>query len=252
MKPTDKGILTTGRISDNPKAIPLRFFLLGATGRTGLPFLSQALARGHFVTVFVRNVSKLPVALDSHPRLRTITGELHDADKMAQAMSEANPDVVFSMLASESAPYTAVSTGTHSALQAIAALKRKPMPFISIAAWGLGPTGVYITSFLARAFIGIAQRLFWSKPFADFEKQLAEIEEAKNQGLIRPILILPPMLNNSEKAVSYLSGEAGTMKDAMGVTNFVSRASMADLCLRLGEKAASGEEVPQWVGITNR
>jgi hypothetical protein len=94
--------------------------------------------------------------------------------------------------------------------------------------------------------------LFWSKPFADFEKQLAEIEEAKNQGLIRPILILPPMLNNSEKAVSYLSGEAGTMKDAMGVTNFVSRASMADLCLRLGEKAASGEEVPQWVGITNR
>jgi hypothetical protein len=37
----------------------------------------------------------------------------------------------------------------------------------------------------------------------------------------------------------------------MGVTNFVSRESMADLCLRLGEKAASGEEVPQWVGITN-
>jgi hypothetical protein len=37
----------------------------------------------------------------------------------------------------------------------------------------------------------------------------------------------------------------------MGVTNFVSMASMADLYLRLGVEAASGEEVPQWVGIAN-
>jgi hypothetical protein len=37
------------------------------------------------VTIFVRNVSKLPVALASHPRLRTFTGELHEADKMARA-----------------------------------------------------------------------------------------------------------------------------------------------------------------------
>jgi len=48
-----------------------------------------------------------------------------------------------------------------------------------------------------------------------------------------------------------MTGEATIMKDAMGVTNFVCRASMADLCLKLGEKVASGEEVPQWVGITN-
>jgi len=225
--------------------------LLGATGRTGSPFLAQALARGHFVTIFVRNVSKLSAALASHPRLRAFTGELHEADKMARAMGEANPDVVFVMLASETAPYTAVSTGTHSALQAIAAVKPKPMPFISIAAWGLGPTRDYITGFFARTFVGIAKTLFWSKPLADFEKQLAEIEDARNEGLIRPILILPPLLNNSEKTDTYLSGEASTIKDAMGVTNFVSRASMADLCLRLGEKAASGEEVPQWVGITN-
>jgi hypothetical protein len=93
--------------------------------------------------------------------------------------------------------------------------------------------------------------LFWSKPHADFEKQLGEIEEASNEGLIRPTLILPPLLTNGEKTDTYLWGKASTIKDSMGVTNFVSRASMADLCLRLGEKAAAGEEVPQWVGITN-
>ena len=41
------------------------------------------------------------------------------------------------------------------------------------------------------------------------------------------------------------------MKNIMGVTRLVSRASLADLCLKLGEKAATGEQVPEWVGITN-
>jgi hypothetical protein len=40
---------------------------------------------------------------------------------------------------------------------------------------------------------------------------------------------LPPLLNNSEKTDTYLSGGASTLKDTMGVTNFV----------------------PQWAGITN-
>lgn len=236
---------------------PLSFFLLGATGRTGLPFLSQALARGHFVTIYVRNVSKLPTAVVSHPHLRAFTGELHEADKVALAMRAALPDVVYVMLASERAPHTAVSTGTHSALlalgelSAVAAIGPRATQFISVTAWGLGPTRAYITGFFARIFVSVATALFWSKPLADFKKQLAEIEEAKEKGLIRPTLVLPPILNDGEKTSTYLSGEASMMKDAMGVTKFVSRASMADLCLKLGEKVASGEEVPQWVGITN-
>jgi len=94
-------------------------------------------------------------------------------------------------------------------------LRSNQIPFISIAAWGLGPTGDYITGFLARTFVDIAKTLFWSKPLADFEKQLAEIEEARNEGLIRSILILPPLLNNGEKTDTYLSGDANTIKDTM-------------------------------------
>jgi putative NADH-flavin reductase len=236
---------------------PLSFFLLGATGRTGLPFLSQSLERGHLVTIYVRNVSKLPTVVVSHPNLRAFTGELHEADKVAQAIRAAKPDVVYVMLASETAPHTAVSTGTHSALlalrelAAVAAVGPRATPFISVAAWGLGPTEAYITGFFARMFVSVATALFWSKPKTDFEKQLAEVEEAKDKGLIRPTLILPPILYDGEKTSTYRSGEASMMKNAMGVTKFVSRASMADLCLKLGEKAAWGGEVPQWVGITN-
>ena len=68
---------------------PLSFFLLVATGRTGLPFLSQALARGHFATIHVRNVSKLSTVLILQPHLRAFTGELHEADKVTLAMTAA-------------------------------------------------------------------------------------------------------------------------------------------------------------------
>jgi putative NADH-flavin reductase len=229
---------------------PLRFFVLGATGRTGLPFLAQALARGHRVTILVRNPSKLPPGLASHPNLRAVAGELDDADKMADAIGEAKPDVAYVMLASERAPHTAVSTGTHSVLLALRAIGPRAMPLISIAGWGLGPTGIHITGF-ARLVVQAAKTLFWSKPYADFIKQLAEIEDAKAEGLIRPTLVLPPILSNGERTSTYLSGEAGMMKDVMAVTGSVSRASMADLCLKLGERAAAGEAVPQWVAITN-
>ncbi len=243
--------------SDGVAPRPLSFFLLGATGRTGLLFLSQSLARGHFVTIYVRSVSKLSAAVASHPHLRTFTGALHDADKITSALRESAPDVVYVMLASEKAPHTAVSMGTHNVLRALktssdlSALRSDAMPLISIAAWGLGPTAAYVTSFPARMFVRVLTMLFWSKASADFDKQLTEVKEAKDAGLVQPTLVLPAILTNGRKRRDYLSAEASLMKDIMGVTRFVSRASLADLCLKLGEKAATGEQVSEWVGITN-
>ena len=236
---------------------PLNFLLLGATGRTGLTFLSLSLARGHSVSIYVRSVSKLPASVASHPHLRTFTGALHEAEKITLALREAAPDVVYVMLASEKAPHTAVSLGTHNVLRALeklrdfSALRSDAMPLISIAAWGLGPTAAYVTSFPARMFVRVLTTLFWSKASADFNKQLTEVKEAKDAGLVHPTLILPAILTNGRKRRDYQAAEASLMKNIMGVTRFVSRASLADLCLKLGEKAATGEQVPEWVGITN-
>ena len=236
---------------------PLSFFLLGATGRTGLPFLSLSLARGHSVTIYVRSVSKLSAAVASHPQLRTFTGALHEAEKITLALREAAPDVVYIMLASEKAPHTAVSMGTHNVLRALdkwkdfSAIKSDAIPLISIAAWGLGPTAAYVTSFSARMFVRVLTTLFWSNASADLNKQLTEVKEAKDAGLVHPTLILPAILTNGRKRRDYQAAEASLMKNTMGVTRFVSRASLADLCLKLGEKAATGEQVPEWVGITN-
>ena len=61
--------------------------VLGATGRTGVPIVQQALTRGHDVTALVRSPTKagelLPVSED---RLRLVTGDLLDGEDVKAAI----------------------------------------------------------------------------------------------------------------------------------------------------------------------
>ncbi len=101
------------------------------------------------------------------------------------------------------------------------------MPVLSIAAWGLGPTAAYITGNSAvRILVRVLTALFWAKVSADFNKQLTEIQKAKDAGLVRPILILPPILTNGRRRRDYQSGEANLIRHTMGFTRFVSQASV--------------------------
>lgn len=71
----------------------MKLIIFGATGRTGLQLVTQALAAGHEVTAFVRNPSKLTV---THPKLKTITGDLSNAKTVASAIQ--GQDAVLSAL----------------------------------------------------------------------------------------------------------------------------------------------------------
>jgi putative NADH-flavin reductase len=72
----------------------MRYFVLGATGKTGTQVLDLALKNGHTVTAFVRTPQKLP---QDRPGLTVIQGSPADVPAMAQAM--AGHDAVFSGLA---------------------------------------------------------------------------------------------------------------------------------------------------------
>jgi len=61
----------------------MNIILFGATGQIGRQILDQALERGHKVTAFVRNVSKLNV---THPNLSVAQGDARDAQSVAAAM----------------------------------------------------------------------------------------------------------------------------------------------------------------------
>jgi putative NADH-flavin reductase len=61
----------------------MNIVLFGATGHIGRQILDQALARGHTVTAFVRDASKLDMA---HPDLRVAEGDARDAQSVAAVM----------------------------------------------------------------------------------------------------------------------------------------------------------------------
>ncbi|KQQ51320.1 NAD(P)-dependent oxidoreductase [Plantibacter sp. Leaf314] len=54
----------------------MKLTIFGATGRTGIHLVEQALAAGHDVVAFIRNPAKLDLR---HDRLRVVQGELTDA-----------------------------------------------------------------------------------------------------------------------------------------------------------------------------
>lgn len=71
----------------------MRFFILGATGKTGTQLLDLALKNGHSVTAFVRS----PQKLSQRDGLTVIQGSPADVASMARAME--GHDAVFSVLA---------------------------------------------------------------------------------------------------------------------------------------------------------
>lgn len=49
--------------SSSSPFISRRFLVFGGTGRTGIPFVKQALEKGHQVDIYVRNANKVPKEL---------------------------------------------------------------------------------------------------------------------------------------------------------------------------------------------
>src|SRR5215831_16305992 len=71
----------------------MKLFVVGATGRTGLEIVQQALARGHHVTAFVRSPESITL---KNERLTVLKGDAVDEDQLSDAMQ--NHDAVVSTL----------------------------------------------------------------------------------------------------------------------------------------------------------
>ena len=61
----------------------MRILVIGASQGTGALVVEEALKRGHEVTAFARNPSKLHL---EHPKLKKIQGDFHQAASVASAI----------------------------------------------------------------------------------------------------------------------------------------------------------------------
>jgi putative NADH-flavin reductase len=62
----------------------MKVLVFGASGKTGREVVRQALARGHIVTAFVRETSRLPLA---HANLRLVRGDLSNTAAVTKAIA---------------------------------------------------------------------------------------------------------------------------------------------------------------------
>ena len=93
----------------------MRIVIFGATGPTGRELVLQALARGHHVTAFARDLRRMKTA---HERLTVVVGDI--LDPVAVASAVAGQDAVVSALgATDRKDGTTVSRGTGHILSAM-------------------------------------------------------------------------------------------------------------------------------------
>jgi hypothetical protein len=260
-----------------PAARSLSLFLLGASGRTGIPFLHRALERGHKVTAYVRDAKKLPKDLTANPLLTCVEAQLDDQAALNAAIARARPAVLLSMLASDQKPHTGMSNGAKGIIAGVKANRAAPAaaaageakgdgaaapaapvfssppPLILIGGWGAGgPSEAMVaqSNIFNRAIIGTF-KLFMKQVVADFQLGVSTVEQAKQEGVLRAMWIQPPLLTNGPFTGKYDAGTPAELQKRMSTWDTISRADIADLALKLAERAGEGEELPEFIGIRN-
>ncbi|XP_002732603.1 flavin reductase (NADPH)-like [Saccoglossus kowalevskii] len=107
----------------------MKIALLGATGRTGVPLLHQALEHGHDVVAIVRNSSKLTT---EHARLQVVEGDIFSEESLTSLFAGA--DAVLSCLGVAHTRKTTIYSDSGKAI--VSAMRKAGVSrFVCITSW---------------------------------------------------------------------------------------------------------------------
>lgn len=189
----------------------MKIAIFGASGRTGILTVYQALDKGHQVTAFARKSSSVTI---QHKNLQMIQGDIGEYDKVKQAVE--GQDVIISALGVETRkPITVLSEGTRNILRAMK--ECKVSRFICMSSSGILGNDAGIL------FGKIIIPLFLKQVFLDKVRQMKIIQESNADWVI----IRPTGLTDAPKTGKY--------KITMGspVSRRIPRADVADFMLKL-------------------
>jgi len=196
----------------------MKIAIFGATGNTGVELVKQALEKGHQVTAFVRDPSRISI---EHNQLKVVTGDVLDPESVAEAV-ESQDAVVCALGSSDLKKTTVRAEGTANIIQAMRehGIKR----LLVVTAMGTGES--WNTLSMVNKFF-YATLLKSSRE--DHEAQEAIVKES---GLDWTI-IRPSGLTDEPRTGVYDVGE-----NILSKTSKIARADVADLILKELEQNA--------------
>jgi len=197
--------------------------VFGATGKTGLEVVKQALEGGHQVTAFVRDPARLEMENDN---LSVVTGDVFDSAAVAEVIKGQDAAICALGAGSDLKKTTVRTTGTINIIQAMQQQKVKRL--LVVTAMGVGEswdTLSVINKFFFAVLLKSARE--------DHEAQEAAVKES---GLDWTI-IRPSGLVDTPRTGVYDFGENIPAK-----TSKIARADVADLILKvLGDNNQIGK-----------
>ena len=190
----------------------MKILVFGATGKTGIAIVKQALEKDHEVTAFVRDPGRLPI---KHEHLNIIAGNVLDPDTVTQVVQ--GQDAIVCALGSRDLKKTSIRTDSTENI--INAMKANAVQrFVVVSAMGIGESW---------GTLSLVNKLF----FAVFLKSAREDHESqealvKKSGLDWTI-IRPSGRTDTPRTGLYDVGEQISAK-----TSRISSADVADSILK--------------------
>ncbi|WP_093823684.1 NAD(P)-dependent oxidoreductase [Spirosoma endophyticum] len=170
----------------------MQLLVLGATGGTGKQTVEQALERGHYVTAFVRNPTKLSI---QHPNLTVLTGDVLKPETLVAAVRR--QDAVICSLGSKPGQKDhPVADGTVNLIDAMQHVGVRRLLVVS--SMGVG------SSYEEMNIIGkVLMNTLLRSVMAEKEKQ----EQAVQQSNLDWLIVRPTNLTNGPITGQYKVGE---------------------------------------------
>jgi putative NADH-flavin reductase len=189
----------------------MKIVVFGASGKTGILIVYQALNQGHEVTAFARQPTKVTI---QHKNLRVIRGDILDQEKVQLAVN-GQEAVLCALGADKNKPGTLLSDGTRNILQAMKSAGVTRLICMSSAGI-LGNDGGFW-------FGKIFMPLFLRHIFEDKKRQVKVIEESSADWVI----IRPTGLTDAPKTNTY------KINTGVPTSRSIPRADVADFMLKL-------------------
>jgi putative NADH-flavin reductase len=194
----------------------MKLVVFGATGRTGLHLVKQALDAGHQVVAFVRDPAKMPVM---HDHLTLIQGDVMKASDVEKAIPP-DADAVISVLSpAKGSPGDMLSVAVNNILNVMHRRGIKRLIFMT----GAGVAVPEDKPTLVNQVIKFALKILAGDVLRQSELAVRKIQ---NSGLDWTIVRVP-MLNDNPYSGQYRVGWVG-----VNTGTRVSRADAADFILK--------------------